>query len=99
MRLAVDQINRIGYSPMDEDAGRPGVSGHSTTMHRLAYQGIMITFDSVFKSLALADFTRAMQLAQTIEAPEISAMAQLAVCRAVLSKPFVTQVAGHSADD
>jgi hypothetical protein len=93
MRLAVDQINRTGYNVMEEDAARPGASGHSTTMHRLGYQGIMMTFDTVFKPLGLADFTHAMQLAQSIEARELSAMAQLSVCRAVLSRLFVTHVA------
>jgi hypothetical protein len=97
MRLAVDQINRTGYNPMEEDPARPGASGHSTTMHRLGYQGIMITFNNVFKLLGLADFTHAMQLAQTVESRELSAMAQLSVCRAVLSRPFVTHVAGNSA--
>jgi hypothetical protein len=92
MRLAVDQINRTGYGALGDDATKQGASGHSTTTHRLAYQAIMITFDSLFKPLALADFSRAMQLAQTIESPELSAMAQLAVCRTVLSKPFVTHV-------
>jgi len=93
MRLAIDQINRTGYGALGEDATRQGASGHSTTTHRLAYQGVMLTFDNLFKPLAVDDFSRALRLAQTIESPELSAMAQLAVCRAVLSRPFVTHVA------
>src|SRR5215471_5700239 len=93
MRLAIDQINRTGYDALGEDATGQGAPGHSTTTHRLAYQGVMLTFDNLFKPLAVDDFSRTLRLAQTIESPELSAMAQLAVCRAVLSRPFVTHVA------
>ena len=93
MRLAIDQINRTGYDALGEDATGQGAPGHSTTTHRLAYQGVMLTFDNLFKPLAVDDFSRTLRLAQTIESPELSAMAQLAVCRAVLFRPFVTHVA------
>jgi hypothetical protein len=48
----------------------------------------MTSFDSLFKRLAQADFSRTLQLADAIEIPEVSAIAQLAACRAVLSRPF-----------
>ena len=67
MRLAIDQINRTGYDALGEDATGQGAPGHSTTTHRLAYQGVMLTFDNLFKPLAVDDFSRALRLAQTIE--------------------------------
>ena len=79
MRLAIDQINRTGYDALGEDATGQGAPGHSTTTHRLAYQGVMLTFDNLFKPLAVDDFSRTLRLAQTIESPELSAMAQLGV--------------------
>lgn len=53
-------------------------------------------FNSVFSKLAPSDFFRAIQIARSLENNEFSALAQIAVCRSVLSQQQKKQTAAIS---
>ena len=58
--------------------------------HRATQEGDLdpetLSFDQVFTMLARTDFDRVVQLAQSIDKKEFSVLAQLAICRGVLTQ-------------
>jgi tetratricopeptide (TPR) repeat protein len=81
LKTAVEAINRTDFNPALQQTFAMDLSG------AVAVGGDALSFDHSFAPLARTDFQRALLLAQDIEKKELSASAQISVCRGVLLKP------------
>ena len=86
MKSVVDAINQSYLKLRTAGAEAKLENEWGTEINNAERNGNWLSFDECLPLLARADFDRALLLAQTIEDKELSALAQLAVCRGVLAK-------------
>jgi hypothetical protein len=89
MKLAVEAINHADPAPQWQklETATDSKSGITTRKNTGLAPLAGMLFNSGFSVLSRADFDRILMLAKAIEMKEVSALAQIAVCRAVLKSP------------